>query len=247
MQRRLLTDSSRNKDVDQRSRFYSIAAAAASVSMLALAPKAHGSVVITNTNIPITEKGISIDLNHDGITDVHFKYFSNPGASDGSWYFSVKGVVGNAIDAGGEDALALARSAKIGPSAHFGNTSANPLLMENKYCNFYGCKLTGDWGANQPNKFVGVKFKIKGQIHYGWIRVTITTNKVSGEPMKGTVTEYGYETIANKTVLAGLASTNARAEQISEQTVPAGLSLGALALGADGLQLWRREDEAAVA
>jgi hypothetical protein len=247
MQRRLLTDSSRNKDVDQRSRFYSIAAAAASVSMLALAPKAHGSVVITNTNIPITEKGISIDLNHDGITDVHFKYFSNPGASDGSWYFSVKGVVGNAIDAGGEDALALARSAKIGPSAHFGNTSANPLLMENKYCNFYGCQLTGDWGANQPNKFVGVKFKIKGQIHYGWIRVTITTNKVTGEPMKGTVTEYGYETIANKIVLAGLASSNVAEEQISEQTVPSGPSLGALALGADALPFWRREDEAAVA
>ena len=243
MQRSLLAQSGPNGDLNRRTSFYSLAAAAASVSMLALAQPAEGSVVITNVNIPITSKGISIDLNKDGVTDVHFKYFSDPGASNGSWYFSVKGVVGNAIDAStkSEDALALARSAKIGPSAHFGNTQANPLLMEAKYCNYAGCKLYGDWGANQPNKFIGVKFKIKGAVHYGWIRVTITTNKVAGKPMKGTVTEYGYETVANKVVKAGLTSSSVA--QAHQQITPRSASLGALALGADGLPFWRREHE----
>ncbi len=230
---------------DNRAKLYSLAAAAASVSVLALTPPAEGSVVITNTNIPITSKGISIDLNKDGITDVHFKYLSNLGASNANWYFSVKGVVGNAIEAShqGEDALALARSAKIGPSAHFGNASANPLLMVDRYCSASGCKLYGYWGGNKPNRFVGVKFNIKGAVHYGWIRVTITTNTISGKPMKGTVTEYGYETIANKVVKAGLASTNVASTEAGKRDGRIGPSLGAMALGADGLVLWRRDKD----
>jgi hypothetical protein len=221
-----------------------MAAAAASVSLLALAQPAEGSVVITNVNIPITSKGISLDLNKDGITDFHLKFRSNPGASLLVSYLSVKGVVGDAVMANGHYASALLRSAKIGPSAHFGGTSAKSYLMERKSCSGSGCFLEGDWGGNHPNRFVGVKFKISGAIHYGWIRVSITSNKTLGSVLKGTVTEYGYETIANKLVKAGLPSSTAAApEDAGIGMVEQRTSLGALALGADGLALWRREND----
>jgi hypothetical protein len=59
-----------------------------------------------------------------------------------------------------------------------------------------------------------VKFLIEGKIHYGWIRVTLTTSKSA--PMSEEITEYGYETIANKSCGAGLPGTNAGASEISE-------------------------------
>ena len=234
-----------SETVDHRAKLYSIAAVAASVSVLALAQPAEAEVVITNTNIPITGKGISIDLNHDGVNDVKFKFHSNPGASNLVSYLSGKGVVGNALVVNGHYASALMRSAKIGPSAHFGGTSAKSFLMEEKSCSFSGCKLEGDWGGNHPNRFIGVKFKIKGATHYGWIRVNLTSNKVTGDVISGTITEYGYETIANKVVLAGLASNNAADDEATEREERIGPSLGALALGSDGLSIWRRDERAA--
>jgi hypothetical protein len=49
---------------------YSMAAAAAGVSLMALAAPAEGKVVITtHINIPVTST-VSLDLNHDGVADI---------------------------------------------------------------------------------------------------------------------------------------------------------------------------------
>jgi hypothetical protein len=232
-------NSSLSGAVDHRVNLYSIAAAAASVSMLALAEPAEAKVVITNVNIPITQHGISIDLNQDGVTDLKFKYLTNPGASRLASYLSVEPIKGNAVVANAGYVSALMRSAKIGPSAHFGGNVGNSSLLEEKSCDFYGCKLFGKWGGNHPNRFVGVKFQIHGATHYGWVRVTVSSNKTEGDALSGTVTEYGYETIANKRALAGVPSNNAQEDEA--RNIGSGPSLGALALGTDGLALWRRE------
>jgi hypothetical protein len=71
------------------------------------------------------------------------------------------------------------------------------------------------------------------------VRVTVKTS-TKRYYVTGTVTEYGYETIANKPVFAGLTGKNVPDDEASESN--AGPSLGALALGADGLALWRREE-----
>ncbi len=61
--------------------------------------------------------------------------------------------------------------------------------------------------------------------------------------MTATISGYAHETLANKPILAGTA-----ASAMSEGQVPGeiqgreGASLGMLALGADGLPLWRREE-----
>ena len=84
---------------------------------------------------------------------------------------------------------------------------------------------------------------IKGTTHYGWVRITVKNSKNVSIPLTGTITEYGYETIANKVVLAGLPSNAAADAKESEEIARAGgASLGMLALGADGLAAWRRED-----
>ena len=54
-------------------RLYSLAAAAASVSVLALAQPAEGEIIIKNKTIPIpANSAVFLDLNGDGISDFEF-------------------------------------------------------------------------------------------------------------------------------------------------------------------------------
>jgi hypothetical protein len=216
-----------------------MAAAAAGVSLVALTPPAEAKVVITtHINIAITNT-TSIDLNHDGIADLTFTLGGyNHALGAYSTYLNVAGLNGGGVVEKKNTGLAsnLLRSAKIGPSANF---SSYGLMARRAGCYMCPTSSTGDWGGGQPNRFLGVKFLIHGTTHYGWVRLTVTSSKT--KLTTATITEYGYETIANKLVLAGLPSKTAQAsseEDISELRA----SLGTLALGVDGLAMWRRED-----
>jgi hypothetical protein len=80
------TDSARKASSSQPSRqlsLYSAAAAAAGVSMLALAQPAAGEVVVTKKTIPLIGN-VSIDINSDGISDFAFyDHFSFGSAGSG--------------------------------------------------------------------------------------------------------------------------------------------------------------------
>jgi|HubBroStandDraft_5_1064220.scaffolds.fasta_scaffold48282_2 hypothetical protein len=242
--------------LEHRSISYSMAAAAAGVSLMALAAPAEGKVVITtHINIPVTST-VSLDLNHDGVADIqigicgysagHFDCSSRFPLGAYSSNLSAKALHGGGIlDSKQTGALNLARSAPIGKSGYFEQygfmaaragtayTTANPI---------------GNWGNGQPNRFLGVKILIHGTTHFGWVRITVK-NPTTQERLTATITEYGYETIANKKVLAGLASNDAQDPE-AKANLPTvnGASLGMLALGAEGIVAWRREEnEAAVA
>ncbi len=234
--------------MDHRARAYCGTALAAGVSILALAAPSEASVVVTKTHQTIPVNGqISIDLNKDGVTDFNVKlnnYF------DFSFRDSVRvhpmaggGVVG--YNGGiGPYASALAAGANIGPSDHF-RVGTYGVVVERSTGEEFSTHTTrnlyGKWGGDPQNRYVGVKFQIHGQTHYGWIRMTVNTDFPAG--MTATITAYAYETVANKAIKAG--STKSTAENVAKVTQtltkPAGASLGMLALGFDGLQLWRRE------
>ena len=225
------------RSFERRISLYSVAAAATSVGVLALCQPAESSVVIKNVNIPVTG-GMTLDLNHDGVPDLTFNTFYTAPYYATASYITVNPAKGGGIVAKSGYASALLRSARVGPSANFGTGSLSTLLMEGRGCDAKSCVLNGKWSGNHPNRFLGVKFLIKGKVHYGWVRVTL--NSGADVRMSATITEYGYETIANRAVKAGLASNNIRNREPSE--THAGPSLGHLAAGADGLTLWRREE-----
>jgi hypothetical protein len=255
------TDSARKQASNNLSRQiaqYSLAAAAAGVSTLALSQTADAKVVITNKNIPIPfcfvqfPCSVSVDLNGDGVNDVKISllsttdYFSNTvflraAAHNGG------GIVGAAGGKRGPYASALLRGAKIGASDHF---LSGKDTIEDSYLYYMSLNgkhfknLYGKWGGNHPNRFLGVKFKINGQTHYGWIRITvqISTKALQDTDIAATITEYGYETVANKTISAGLASESADDQAQATPDKPIRPSLGMLALGADGSGIWRREE-----
>jgi len=240
--------------IDQQMKFYSAAAVAAGVSMLALGQPAQGEVVVTKKTIPIPvssyffppPKPVLLDLNHDGVNDFSFSLYSFAYHSfdidltvrplDGG------AVVGAANAEDGFYASALAHGAKIGPSAHFSSKGDADIERAHGFnaSSKYSRHLYGDWGNNPVNRYVGVKFLIKGETHYGWVRLTVKTEP---KGFSATITEYAYETVANKKISAGSTSTSAsenQAQNEAEQRIRP--SLGMLARGADGLALWRRDD-----
>lgn len=242
-----------------RMKWYSLAAAAAGVSTLALSQPADAKVVITNKNIPIPfctnvfPCSVPIDLNGDGVNDFKVSLISSYDYALASLHLNVAaqnggGVMGAAAGKNGPYASCLLRGAKVGASDHF---LAGKDTIEDSYIYYRSIsshgpkKLYGEWGGNHPNRFLGVNFKINGQTHYGWIRITVKTVMASVQfpIMTATITEYGYETIANKSLGAGLASADPADDEVQAiADKPRHPSLGTLALGADGLPLWRREE-----
>jgi len=251
---------------DHTLRLYSLAAAAASVSALALAQPAEAEIVITNKTIPIhAGTPVMLDLNGDGIKDFEFSLsnYSYKIFSNNKLY--VQGLTaGNGIVGRGQAASAMLRGAKIGPGGPFIHSYYRVVTEVSHLCTqscglksgySFDQSLYGKWGGGQPNRFVGVKFKINGETHYGWVRLTITVKKKgSGKGPKGsfsgTITEYGYESVANKSCGAGLPGASAAPSDTAHNSgVPqqkdflkTGPSLGMLAAGSEGMPLWRREE-----
>ncbi len=242
MQSDLSPKAARPETTEQRRTMYSTAAVAAGVSLLALTPPAEAKVVITtHINIPINGN-VLIDLNHDGIADLSFVRDAYPALGAFFTYISARALHGGGVVQQTPTGFAsiFLRSAKIGPSDHF---APYGLLARRGGEAYSPVSTSGLWGGGQPNRFLGVKFLIKGTTHYGWVRITVKNSKNVSIPLTGTITEYGYETIANKAVLAGLPSNAISTTEESAGIGKApGASLGMLALGADGLAAWRRQE-----
>ena len=103
----------------------------------------------------------------------------------------------------------------------------------------YSKQMFGRWGNNQKDRFLGVRFLIGGKTHYGWIRLSVTTQAKGAMTVE--ITAYAYETIANKVTTAGATSGAASVAEVQPQ-MPKPAGLGMLALGAEGLPLWRRDE-----
>lgn len=232
--------------VDHRVKLYSVVAAAAGVSMLALAQPVEAEVVVTKAHLPIVG-AVLVDLNKDGIVDFQLSMSAYNDFTFISGNLRIRPRAGGAVvgsrSTHGGYASALIRGTKIGQSANF-DSDSNVTIERSQGFGYgetnYTRQIYGKWGGNPRNRFLGLKFVIHGATHYGWVRLTVNTTKW---PLSATITGYAYETIANKRILAGIPPSPAvdtKTQQPSEGTDR--VSLGMLALGADGLALWRRDE-----
>jgi hypothetical protein len=92
-------------------------------------------------------------------------------------------------------------------------------------------RADAQWGQWQDvqDRYLGLKFMIKGKAHYGWARLNVRCNPTNNK-ITALLTGYAYETIDNETIVAG--KTNGQDAALQ----PA--SLGALAAGASAAQPW---------
>lgn len=129
-------------------------------------------------------------------------------------------------------AAPLSRGVQIGPGQNFAEGGSQVMERTHGY-NYsvygrYSRHAYGPW-ANK-DRYLGIEFSIDGEVHYGWIRLTVSIGKRL-EPLSATVDGYAYETVPNQSILAGQLSDGASAP--AERSSTGGASLGALALGAD--------------
>ena len=216
---------------------YFAAAGAAGVGMLALIQSAEAKVVYTAANITVTNS-TTIDLNHDGIADFSFEFWA-PGWH--SVYLDAAPLVnGNAVRGVGNSSAACGfLGVPVGPGEKFIANSyyGHGARMAAFFSNGSMTNSFGPW-ADVTNRYLGFKFLINGQTHYGWARLS-----VSAHVRNVLLTGYAYETIPNKSILEGHTSGPEKAALLTPASQPA--TLGMLARGTDGLAIWRRNEEMA--
>jgi hypothetical protein len=232
------TASPINSKLEKKLSAYIAAAGAAGVGMLAVTQPAEAKVVYTSANIPVFTYGygdVALDINGDGVTDLTF--FGATFAY--GTYLKVYAPAGNGIAGANFNASALKWGARIGPKAAFTSKAQNIASVGG--CHSSNCGYYGPWDNTQGH-FLGVKFVISGEVHYGWLRLN-----VAKRPYHSVITGYAYETIPNKPIIAGAESGPQVAGAIDSLRLAAlsmqPPSLGMLARGADGLAVWRRKED----
>jgi hypothetical protein len=204
---------------------YALAASAAGVGMLALTQPAEARIVYTRVHHVIRlGDTYKPDLANNKKTDFTLsnyvvRYCSASGAF--CYIFGQKPAFGNSAvghsnSEGVEYDSALKAGSQIGPGARFEGRKATFASVDSGFGRYYG----GPW-RNVSNRYVGLKFKIKGTTHYGWARMNVSA---TGLKITGTLTGYAYETIPNKPIITG------KTKGPDVITVNEG-SLGALAAG----------------
>ncbi|HWY54122.1 MAG TPA: hypothetical protein VNZ03_06640 [Terriglobales bacterium] len=234
--------------VNHRLNMYALAASAAGV-LIASAQSTEAKIIYTPAHVTIRlHDSYKLDLNHDGIAD--FTVLNTSYHNTSTWFYrlSEKAAQGNGVEASvshtfqREVAEALRRGARIPGSHAFYH---KPALLASAVYNPGGTFSDGNW-VNVNGRYLGLRFKIKGQTHYGWARLSV---QVSGTTVTGTLTGYAYETIPNKPIIAGKTISSDEIDSF-EQPGPAPLSistlesamLAALAMGTPGLSIWRRKE-----
>jgi hypothetical protein len=245
--------------VQQQLTMYAFAAGAAGVGVLALTSPAEGKIVYTPAHEKIVNPLTSIDLNHDGKADLYFGFGTNVGGTftgatvlgAGAFYAAAaNGVVAVMRASQSFRAVALRAGERIGPKRKFTNLFASMAgyffsgMSQSRKVSWGGQWANG--GKGVKNRYAGVRFVINGELHYGWIRMSVVTH-TTPRRFYGTITGYAYETIANKPIIAGQTKGTddaGRAASLNTPT-PEPATLGVLATGAPGLSIWRRKESVA--
>jgi hypothetical protein len=177
---------------------YALAATATGVSTLALTRHADARIIYTKTDaVVFNTQGYPLDLNHDGITDFRFLGYSTGTDCVNSVGLKIdQASSANKIRQKSGGAAALRAGVVVGPKGAFsGNLSMGKVSSACSGPVYHG--LWENNGKGVENRYLGLKFKIKGKNHFGWARLSFTY------PSAATMTGYAYETVPNKPIITG--------------------------------------------
>ncbi len=190
MKKKLLKDSLTNRLLK-----YSAAAGA----IIAISSNADAQVAYSGTqNLDFSAQGVlhPLDLDGDGTDDFNFGL---PGASSvfNSYTSYNSAFISNPASnswVGSSDPYALSSSYAISASASFAGSGGGWNLGS---ASSAGSNYSGNF-PGQGDQFIGVKFDISGETHYGWIRINLAS---SCDAL--TIVDWAYEETPDVGILAG--------------------------------------------
>jgi hypothetical protein len=201
---------------------YSAMAAAITASM------ADANAEVIYTDIDDVTIGIGdlyqLDMDADGASDFMFGGGSTMSSGGSTWSFvSAFGYVTSYFVGQPENQIigytgsfynygsALEEGALIGPDGpwlNYPSLSNSAVLASNFYGSTYG-QFPG-----LGERYMGVKFSSKGNLHYGWIRVVADI-----DPVYATIMDFAYEANPNQPIEAGSLVSTVGVEELSEGVV----------------------------
>ncbi len=208
-----------------------------STAFLALSNEASTQVVYTDIDPDFEinygghlfgsdELTFEIDFDHNGSTDVSFYFYSY--AYNRIIYNSK--YVSFVLDPASEnsfmfDSLAsesasgpakLGAGVKVGPVANWHNKFSSTMFYDYWYRSFLvqSSSSSGNWKSADQN-FAGIKFKINGETHFGWVRLSL--EQYPGKKPSGVITihDYAYEATPNKLITTPIQLSPADQLQLS--------------------------------
>jgi hypothetical protein len=240
------TPADLSESTNRKLNMYALAASAAGV--LASTLPAEAKIVYTKMRVEISpsQTSLKLDLNHDGITDFSF---SN---ADAIGYVNFLKILpaarGNAIWGAGKNASALSAGVRIGPKGLF--QPGHSIMAGEPYCYSYcSSSSLGRW-KNVTSRYLGLKFLINGEVHFGWARFNVTNERgIKAGGVYAALTGYAYETVPNRSIIAGdtkgpnhiagLRLPDPGTPGKAKRTIA---TLGVLARGAQALDIWRKRN-----
>ncbi len=208
---------------------------AASGGFCALVQISQAQIVYTPGNIPLSEAVdgggpalTQFDINNDGTPDFVFSNYSYATEGQGRRHLKISGLGNGILQVkinGQAFAAALPSGAKVGPEGNF----QNELSMAYQGYRTSFRKSAGSWNQIQFG-FLGLKFLINGQTHYGWARVKFVRPQFINQ---GSISGYAYEATPNQPIVTG--QTEGATDK-STTSPSRAKSLGMLAVGASSLK-----------
>jgi hypothetical protein len=172
--------------------------------VLALTQVAEAKVVFTPVHQAIGANGVyDIDLTGDGTVNFLIQQLQSGYPSNNALLCDAavgNGVVGDR----GRFASALSAGASIGPKQNFvaGGPNGEAMLSVTHFTTGGTSVVRGFW-ENVTNRYLGLKFQLAGETHYGWVRVSVLRK---ANVFSTLVTGYAFETTPNTAIIAGQTS-----------------------------------------
>jgi hypothetical protein len=193
------TSSKLSESVHHQLNMYAVAARAAGVSLLALAQPADAKIVYTSAHQVIkVGHDFKLDLNHDGIAD--FRFLNTYGSQGGGLVdIGVVNVNKQNLIWGYKHSVTNGYASALSAGVHLGSNQQK--FAKHHYGMAAVASGGGSWGPWRAaeNRYLGLRFMIKSQVHYGWARLSVSKTF----PPYATLTGYAYETMPNKPITTG--------------------------------------------
>jgi hypothetical protein len=231
-----------NEALEKRLLAYAAGAGAVAAGLLSSAQPAEAEIIFTPTHVTL-QPGQSFAIDIQGTTE--FTLTDRLYVITGSFstaLFSVTAAPSAAVVGRAQMAAAMKLGAVVGPARPFqpGKALLAGAFRETQISQ---SSVFGQF-ANTSQRYLGLKFVIYGQVHYGWAR--FKTVKATDNPpgVIAQMTGYAFETRPNEPIAAGQTTDVSASLVLPEGATRTSLqpALGLLALGSAGLDVWRREE-----